>query len=342
MTRLVEQRDLSPLSKGTAICLGAFDGLHLGHQALVRRARARGDHVGLVTFDPHPLQVLAPERAPRLLQTAVQRRRVCSHLGVEHLVLLPFDRSMSQMSAERFVDAVIIEGLRPTAVVVGEDFRFGRGRQGDGELLARRLAPAGIEVERVAPIPVPAAALPPGAEPSAKLGATAIRRAVEAGEVARAGAMLGRWHSVAGVVVQGARRGRTIGFPTANIHAPDGFLPAPGVYAGALAVWSPSGPHAGQVWPAVANLGRNPTFAKGASVAGSDAVPLQLEAHVLDQDLGESLYALDVEFSFVARLRGEQRFDGPAALVAQIGRDVAAARPLLASALPGVVPPPAP
>lgn len=337
MAPLVEQRDLRPLPADTAICLGAFDGLHLGHQALIDRARRRGAQVGLVTFDPHPQQVLAPQHAPRLLHTATQRRRVCTDLGIAHLVLLPFDRAMAQMSAERFAREVLQEGLRPRAVVVGEDFRFGRGRQGDGPMLAAQLASAGIDVERVGPVPVPADARAGPIDPASKLGATAIRRAVAEGEVERAGAMLGRWHAVAGTVVEGAKRGRTIGFPTANINAPGAFLPAAGVYAGALAIWSPGGPHAGRVWPAVANLGRNPTF-----VEGSDASPLRLEAHVLDESLGEDLYGLEVEFSFVARLRAEQQFDGPAALVEQIHRDVRAARPALASALSRVVAPPSP
>ena len=134
--------------------------------------------------------------------------------------------------------------------------------------------------------------------------------------------MLGRWHSVPGTVVHGARRGRTIGFPTANISAPGGFLPPSGVYAGVLVVWSPDGLHAGKAWPAAANLGTNPTFQDQAG----GAPPLSLEAHVIDQELGDGLYGLEVELSFVARLRDEQRFDGPAALVAQLRRDVAAAR----------------
>ncbi len=337
---LVEQTDVSPLPADTAVCLGAFDGLHLGHQALLQRARARSSRVGLVTFDPHPLEVLAPERAPRLLHTAVVRRRVCVDLGVDHLVLLPFSAAMAQMSAEQFVQQILIDGLRPRAVIIGEDFRFGQGRKGDPTTLRTLLGPAGIEVVSVPPVPVPESARRPDHDPEAKLGATAIRQAVQAGEVDRAGAMLGRWHAVAGTVVRGAQRGRTIGFPTANIEAPGALWPAPGVYAGALAVWSPDselgpGPGEGALWPAVANLGHNPTF------AGSDPqkAPLRLEVHVLDQDLGEQLYDLQVEFSFVARLRAEQRFDGPQALLEQIQRDVAAARPLLDGALDRAITP---
>jgi riboflavin kinase / FMN adenylyltransferase len=336
MAPLVEQRDAAALPAGTAVCLGAFDGLHLGHQALLAEARRAAAHVGLVTFDPHPQQVLAPERAPRLLQTAEQRRRVCAALGVERLVLLPFDRAMASMDAERFVQHVLLEGLRPTAVVVGEDFRFGRGREGDGLRLAELLAPAGIAVTRVPAVPVPAAARTPGS-PAAKLSATTVRQAVQDGRVEQAGAMLGRWHAVAGTVVAGAQRGRTIGVPTANIHAPAGFLPAPGVYAGVLAVWSQTGPYAGAVWPAVANLGTNPTFVHG----DPDAMPLRLEAHALDEQLGDALYGQAVELSFVARLRDEQRFDGPVALVEQIRRDVDAARVVLTpSALAFAITPP--
>lgn len=343
MARLVEQRDITPLPPGTAVCLGAFDGLHRGHQALIDRARHSAPHVGLVTFDPHPQQVLAPERAPKLLQTAVQRRRVCEALGIEHLVLLPFDRDVADMSAEQFARQVLVDGLRPSTVVVGEDFRFGRGREGDGERLRSLLAPAGIDVWRVPAVPVPEGAREPGTDPEFKLGATAVRRAVQAGHVERAGAMLGRWHAVAGTVVHGAKRGRTIGFPTANIHAPDGFLPAPGVYAGVLVVWSDGGAPGdeadadfGRAWPAVANLGRNPTFEPG-------GIPLRLEVHVLDRDLGERLYGRQVELSFVARLRDELRFDGPQALVDQIRRDVEAARVVLTpDALARAIVPPTP
>ncbi|MEM7151963.1 MAG: riboflavin biosynthesis protein RibF [Myxococcota bacterium] len=332
MARLVEQRDPSALPAGTAVCLGAFDGLHLGHQALLDEARSRGERIGLVTFDPHPQQVLAPARAPKLLHSPSQRRRVCATLGVEHLVLLPFDKEMAQMQAETFARTMIVEGLRPAAIVVGEDFRFGRGREGDGEMLAALVKPAGIEVVRVTAVPVPDSARGTHHDPSFKLGATAIRRAIELGHVAQAGAMLGRWHGVEGTVVHGAHRGHAIGFPTANIRTSADLVPPPGVYATMLAVTSPEGPHAGKVWPAATNLGRNPTF--------TDSGEMSLEAHVIDQELGDTLYDLDVELSFVARLRDEQRFDGPTALVAQLQQDVQAASARLDSdALARVVPP---
>lgn len=320
MPTLVEQRDRRALPSGTAVCLGAFDGLHVGHQALIEQARGLGDRVGLVTFDPHPRQVLTPDRAPRLLHTDEQRRRIARSLGVAHVVLLPFDKAMAQMPAEQFAQEVLGHALAPAAVVVGEDFRFGQGRRGNAAMLVEQLAPLGIAVTAVPPVPVPEGARTPehDADPArgSKLGATAIRNAVIAGQVERAGLMLGRWHSVTGSVVRGAQRGRTIGFPTANVGNPAALLPPAGVYAAHLSVWSEGSPHAGAVWPAAVNLGTNPTF------VGDGEAPLSLEAHVIDHDLGETLYGAEVEVHFVARLRDEQRFDGPDALVAQLSRDV--------------------
>lgn len=304
-----------PLPPATAACVGAFDGLHRGHQALLRRARALQPRVALVTFDPHPAFVLAPERAPALLQSSGQRARVCAALGLETLVLLPFDRALADTSPEGFAQRLLIDGLRPAAVVVGADFRFGAGRRGGVDELAALLRPAGIALEVVAPVPVPAdtSAAPP------KLSSSEIRRAVAAGEVERAADMLGRWYSLEGVVVRGAGRGRLLGVRTANVHAPTALLPRPGVYAGALGL--PDEP--GAVWPAAINLGHNPTF------VADPRAPLVLEVHALGQDLGDSLYGRTVEVAFAARLRDEQRFPDPEQLRAQIARDLAAVPPAL-------------
>lgn len=316
MAAILEQRDFSPLPPGTAACLGAFDGLHLGHQALLRRAASLGDRVALVTFDPHPLSVVAPDRAPPLLHSPAIRRQVAAELGVSHLVLLPFDRAMAAMTAEEFVDRILVHGLVPAAVVVGEDFRFGRGRSGSATMLADRLGDAGIRVEVVSPV-----ALPGEQE---KLGATRIRDAVRTGDVATAGRMLGRWHAVSGMVVRGKARGRTIGFPTANVRPDPGLLPPDGVYATVLTVRSAGLPESGHALPSVANLGTNPTFTHG-----EDAPERTLEVHVLDRDLGERLYGAEVEVGFVARLRPEKRFSGVEELVAQIRRDADTARAML-------------
>lgn len=315
MPSLRVQRDASPLPAGTAACLGAFDGLHRGHQALFTRAR-RWSRVAAVTFDPHPAAVLAPARAPRMLQTPTQRERVAAALGLQHLVLLPFDTDRAAQSPQAFVDEVLVGGLRPAAVVVGEDFRFGAGRAGDPELLRARLSAAGIGVEVVEPVPDPR----PGA-PADKLSSTAIRRALDEGRVDEAAILLGRPHGITGRVVGGARRGRTLGYPTANIGEAESYLPPLGIYATALTVWDRSSPDYGAVWPSVSSLGRNPTFTEDG--------PCTLEVHVLDLDLQERLYGVEIEVSFVARLRGEERFESVPALVAQMDRDAAAARAAL-------------
>lgn len=302
----------------TAICIGAFDGLHLGHRALVDRARTLAKHVALVTFDPHPAAVLAPDRAPRLLQSNTQRARVASSLNIAKVVLLPFDHEMAALEPTTFVHRYLLGGLAPAAIVVGADFRFGAGRAGDAKLLAELAQPHNIEVIAVEPVPLADASI-------TKLSSSDIRQAVAAGDVQRAGQLLGRWHAVAGSVVHGAKRGRTLGFPTANLKVSGGMIPATGIYASALAVWDQGSADAGMVWPSVTSIGHNPTFADKDS-------PVSVETFVLDQDLQERLYGVEVEVSFVQRLRGELRFDSAEALVQRMHQDVSDARPWLAPA----------
>ncbi len=305
------------LGPNTAACIGAFDGMHLGHQALIARARACAPEVAVVTFEPRPVDLLAPDRAPARLQLPRQRARVCRDLGVDTLVVLGFDREVSRMSPAQFVQRFLIEALGPRHVVVGYDFRFGAGRAGGPAELGALLEVAGIALSVVDKI---AAQTRGGVEPTEKLGSTAIRRLASEGLVDEAAHLLGRLYAVAGPVVHGAARGRTIGFPTANIQS-QGLLPAPGVYAGFLSLLDQAGEVEVEHWPAVANIGTNPTF---------DPQPRPgLEVHALDVDLGERLYAREVEFSFVAKLRDERRFDGPEALRAAITRDIEQARPLL-------------
>jgi len=329
----------SALPPGTAACIGAFDGLHLGHRALLARARALAPRVAVVTFDPHPQKVLTPDRPPQLLLHPGQRERLLRALGIDDLVLLPFDHAMAAMEPAAFVQTQIVDGLRPTAVVVGEDFRFGAGRRGGVDELAALLEDTEIELEVVPPVPLPAAAREPdgplggplGVQYSRKLGSTQIRAAIAAGAVERAAIMLGRLHAVQGEVVVGDRRGRTIGVPTANLRTTDALVPAPGVYATWLSV--PDDPALAEPLPSVANIGTNPTFTSGTA-------PLRLEVHVLDRDLGESLYGRTVEVSFVARLRDELKFPSVEALVRRIADDIVAARPLLDDASRAQVIPP--
>ncbi|NVB39168.1 riboflavin biosynthesis protein RibF [Pseudenhygromyxa sp. WMMC2535] len=326
------------LGETYAACLGAFDGMHLGHQALVRQARALAPKVAVVTFEPRPTDILAPDRAPPRLQTPGQRERVCRDLGVDALTVLRFDREVAGLSPQAFVDRFLIDLLAPSAVVVGYDFRFGARRAGGTPELAQMLASAGIASAVVEEISLP--------DSETKLGSTAIRQLVSSGAVERATDLLGRLYALAGTVVHGAARGRGLGFPTANVRS-TGLLPAPGVYAcflGLLGESEDGGRCELEHWPAVANLGSNPTF-------DPDSGALHLEVHALDVQLGERLYDREVEVAFVARLRDEQRFDGPEALRAAIAKDIQDARPLLAAAdhlrhpapvraAPGAQPPP--
>ncbi len=318
------------LGPGTAACLGAFDGFHIGHRALLERARALAERVAVVTFDPHPQRVLAPERAPKLLLAPAQREHVARSLGVDALVLLPFDRTTAQLEPAQFVDRHL-RPLEPVAVVVGSDFRFGAARRGDAAMLGELLSLAGISLGVVPPIPVPlelarfgGTAGPSGgtAGPSdGKIGSTLIRERLAEGDVASAADLLGRAHAVLGDVVRGDGRGRTLGIPTANVAAEAACMPGAGVYAAFLSCWSPD---LGlfEPMPAVANIGQSPTFTSG-------NVERRLEVHILDRDLGERLYGAKVEVAFVARLRDEMRFSSAAALVEQIHADIARTKTLL-------------
>jgi riboflavin kinase/FMN adenylyltransferase len=314
MAALAVQHGEGRLPPGTAACLGAFDGFHLGHQALLRTARSLAPQVAVVTFDPHPAAVLDPRGAPTLLCGPRQRVRVLEHLGVERLVLLPFSRELASLSPDAFIQRYLLDGLAPAAVVVGDDFRFGHRRTGDVALLGQRLEAARIPFQAISQVPPPAGS---GAD---SLGSRVIRQALARGEVEAVAVMLGRLYSVAGTVARGARRGRDLGYPTANVQVSGGCLPEPGIYATTFTVWDERSPHHGAVWPAATSLGRNPTFVKEANA------PLVLESHVLDLDPATDLYDLEVEVSFVSRLRGELSFDDVNALVRQIDRDVEATR----------------
>jgi riboflavin kinase/FMN adenylyltransferase len=300
--------------------------MHRGHQGLIARARSLGSEVAVVTFEPRPSEVLARPgatqgAAPRL-QTAAQREHVCRELGVDTLVILRFDLGVSRLSPGEFVEQFLLQGLRPSAVVVGYDFRFGAKRVGGPTQLRALLAPAGIELSVVEKI---AAASGPLA--GEKLGSTAIRELVAAGEVGSAAGLLGRLYAVAGTVEHGAARGRALGYPTANVTS-SSLHPKGGVYACFLSLLDPAqtdGSHELQCWPAVANLGTNPTFQD----ADSEGGPQTLEVHALDVDLGDSLYGRAVEVAFVGRLRDEQRFASVDALREAIAADIERARPLL-------------
>jgi riboflavin kinase/FMN adenylyltransferase len=299
--------------EGSAITLGFFDGVHLGHQLLIGEARRLAAEQGarsvVVTFDQHPAVVVRPASAPRLLTTLDHRLELLAATGVDHVLVVPFDEVRSKESPEDFVESVLVDCLRTRAVVVGADFHFGHERRGDVALLTDMGRSRGFEVEGVQ-------LLGSGAEGARTVSSTAIRAALADGDLVAANRMLGRPHELRGTVQTGDARGRELGFPTANVAVPDVMaLPADGIYAG----WyeRPDG----SVHRAAISLGRRPTFY-------ADQAASLLEAHLLDFE--GDLYGEPAEVRFVSRLRGEERYDSVEALVAQIRRDCEEARAALA------------
>ncbi|MBV8297049.1 MAG: bifunctional riboflavin kinase/FAD synthetase [Acidimicrobiia bacterium] len=299
---------------GTAVTIGAYDGVHLGHRAIIDEVRTRASALGVptavVTFDRHPAAVVRPESAPRLLTDTDQKLELLAAAGVDYTLVLHFDEERSHESAQDFVIEVLVGCLRARLVVVGEDFHFGRNRGGNVELL-RRLGPdLGFEVEGLALVPVPGLEGP--------ISSTTIRRTLADGDVVTAARLLGRPHEVRGIVERGdGRGGRVLGFPTANVAVPNEIqLPADGIYAG----WYER--PGGSSHAAAISIGRRPTFYP-------EGGPLMVEAYLLDFD--GDLYGEQARVRFVSRLRGEERFESTDALVAQMGKDVEAARVALGS-----------
>jgi riboflavin kinase / FMN adenylyltransferase len=293
----------------TAVVIGNFDGVHRGHQAVIARARQVADAGGLtvvaVTFDPHPMAVLRPEHAPSTLTSIEARAELLREAGVDAVLALPFDRDMASWSPEQFVDIVLVDRLHAAAVVVGANFRFGNRASGDVATLRDAGESRDFEAEGV----------PLDGGPQV-WSSTYVRTCLATGDVAGAAEALGRPFKVRGRVVRGDMRGRELGFPTANV--PTSALsaaPADGVYAGWLRRTD-----TGEIWPAAISVGTNPTF--------DGERERRVESHVLDRD-DLDLYDVEVEVSFVERLRGMVAFESVDALVAQMHDDVAHARELL-------------
>ncbi len=254
--------------ESSVVTIGAFDGVHLGHQAVIAEVRRRADETGstptVVTFDRHPASVVRPATAPRLLTDLDQKLELLEATGVERCLVISFDEARSKEPAEDFVHEVLVDALGARLVIVGEDFHFGYQRKGDVALLRAMGADHGFEVEGIELV------TPPGL--GERASSTAIRHALVEGDLDRAAAMLGRPHEVRGIVARGDQRGRELGFPTANVSVPgDILLPADGIYAG----WFQRAD--GTVWPAALSLGRRPTFYAESHVS-------LLEAHLLDFD----------------------------------------------------------
>ncbi|MGH9200782.1 MAG: bifunctional riboflavin kinase/FAD synthetase [Vicinamibacterales bacterium] len=281
------------------LALGNFDGLHRGHVKIIERIqRSALEHRGtsiVLTFDPHPPRVLRPDKAPPLLMTKAQKIQALAKAGVHGVAVVRFTYEMSRWEPERFVRSVLIEWLRVIEVWVGADFLFGRDRSGNFSLLRSLGAQQGFRVEKIDPVRYK----------DFVVSSTRVRRLLSEGRVDEAGALLGHHYAIGGTVVEGARRGRELGFPTANVASENELVPPHGVYATTLMV-------DGVVHPSVTNIGLRPTFGVEQSAT--------IEAHVLGTTI--DLYGRDVRLAFIQRLRDERKFADIEALQQQIAADV--------------------
>lgn len=294
---------------GTVVTVGTFDGVHLGHQAILReieeRARARSLHSTLLTFDRHPLRILRPDSAPSLLTTANEKKEILAQFGLDYVAFVSFTHEFSRYTPEAFVEEVLVRRLRARELVIGHDHGFGRGRAGDVTVLERLGRVHGFAVDVVSGIEVA----------GGLVSSTRIREALSEGDAEDAARGLGRPYSLRGTVIHGLGRGRTLGFPTANLTppGPDKLLPAEGIYAVRATVGA-------ELRDGLLHLGPRPTF------AGS---PPAIELYLLDFD--RDIYGERVVVEFMKRLREVQPFATAADLVAQMREDRDTAREFFAS-----------
>ncbi len=309
------------------LTIGVFDGVHRGHAELIARAvragRSRGVPTVLMTFDPHPMEVVFPGSHPAQLTTLTRRAELAEELGIDVFLVMPFTTDFMKLTPERYIHELLVERLHVLDVVVGENFTFGKKAAGTVETLRTAGERFGFAVESVSLV-AEQHRFETVTFPSAYIfSSTYIRACVDAGDMAAAAEALGRPHRVEGVVVRGDGRGRELGFPTANIAPPVySAIPADGVYAGWFTLLG-HGPGAetvvpGERYPAAVSIGTNPTFSGRTRT---------VEAYILDVDA--DLYGQHVALDFVARLRGQQKFDSVDALIAAIGDDVEKARKIL-------------
>lgn len=291
---------------GASVALGNFDGVHLGHRAVIDQARLHGP-LGVVTFEPHPRQFFAPDAAPFRLMNAPARAHELAKLGVAHLFELPFNAEMAEFSPEGFAKTVLRDGLGVAHVTVGQDFCFGKNRQGRAQDLRDLGAELGFGVTIAELVDLGGQAI----------SSTAIRTALTQGEPARAAAMLGHWHAIEGEVIHGAKRGREFGYPTANMNLPGLHLPRIGVYAVLVDILT--GPQQGR-YKGAASLGVRPMFGENTP---------NLETFIFDFD--GDLYGHHLAVSLVDYLRPELKFDGLQALLDHMAGDCLRARAILAA-----------
>ena len=300
-----------PLGGGRrAVAIGTFDGVHVGHRAVIGRAVELGTERGIasmaLTFEPHPIAVLRPDLRPTVLTELERKASLIAETGVDELLILPFTRAFSRIRADRFVDMIASPPVGAEVIVVGANFRFGHGGMGTAEGMRAYGRGRGVTVE------VPGLVTSPDGKP---VSSTRVRRLVAEGRIDEVSGLLGRPHLLEGVVVHGDQRGRAMGLPTANLEPPAGAaVPGRGVYATRAHI-------AGRTCPAAVNIGFAPTFRES-----GERPPARVEAFLLDWDGPEDLYGLDLRLEFLARLRDERRFETPDALVAQIHEDISRTR----------------
>lgn len=299
----------TPLGTPHAVTIGNFDGLHLGHQAMLMRlrevARARGLPSCVLSFEPHPREFFTPEQAPARLSSLREKAERLQRLGIDRLHVFRFDRAFSALSAETFIELVLGRTLQARYVLVGDDFRYGAKRAGDFALLQHRGRSHGYDAEFLPTVEVA----------GERASSTAVRQALTAGELERAAHLLGRPYSISGRVVHGDKLGRDIGFPTANIQLKHNRPPLLGIFA--VEVYGLDG----EPLPGAASLGRRPT------VKNPDAAPV-LEVHLFD--FNAEIYGRRVRVEFLHKLRDEAKYPDLDTLVAQIRRDVDNAKHFLA------------
>ncbi len=288
-----------------AVALGNFDGVHMGHQTILRTAieRAKRDHGAAfaLTFDPNPAKVLAPDRAPRLILTSADKLELLRTSGIDGVMVINFDRALSRLSPREFVRTYLLDRIGVRTVVVGHSVSFGHNRAGNAAVMTDLGREFGFDVMVIGPVNVA----------GMEVSSTKVREVIASGDLRTAANLLGRPHFLTGPVVHGRERGRKIGFPTANIQSRTEILPPDGVYATRLML--DDGPH-----PSITNIGMRPTFAEPERT---------IEAHVFDFD--RDLYDREVRLELIERIRPERKFDSGAALAAQIAADLKRARAIL-------------
>ncbi len=306
--RVFDTFDVGETFANPVVTIGNYDGMHVGHKQIIERVRERARHLGgtsiLITFHPHPLHVLKPEKELAAITPVEERKRLIEETGIDVLFLVPFTKEFSMIPAEDFVKLVLVQKLAVKGVVIGYDFRFGREGKGDRALLESMGRTYGFFVEEVAEVTLE----------GEKVGSNRIRKLVASGSVAVAAKVLGRPFSIAGTVVKAKGRGRTIGYPTINLRTDHALIPKNGVYITEVEV-------EGRRFSAVTNVGTNPTFESGQERS--------IESFILDFE--GDLYDKWVRVAFLERIRDEVRFASVEELTARIGRDVETAQEFFAA-----------